>query len=664
MSTFIDGVGQCQVLDKSGELVDLKGHDITSLDKTGVFNWEHLANSPATLVGKILKAKKIFSEADCENERHLYWWKKCKTPYLYVMGELLDDYTSSAKECAGQMRYSRDNPQLAPLLGFSIEGSEIPNTRKGMIITRSIARKCTLTASPCNSMCLAEIFESDEKPQIKDDFDEIFKSEAKAIELLKSDIGLKIYGDYMEKKEAEGPSQGGKAPKSPNQEYDNQGIRAGKTKAGETVYSHGHVGPYSYNPAEHKTQAEHHRHASTHSVNPKLNENKQGRAALHSNAVDSGGRADNRAALSLVDKDKIAQEQGKQQMAKKEKSGKHICKAEAPAWSAGKVNGGSVHYSHPEHGTVSIQKQPHGFDVKHNGALAGIGGVKGSFKTAGEAGKHAKNYMGAVSSGKFSPQKMQNRPSPQMPVIHKAITAGSTNAAPSTLVNGAAYQTESLGSREAKTGAEDHKFQATKKKDWNARAKQDYDQWPHKEKFEKFMKARMPHLADGEIRAIGRTIALKKSIDLEKSLSSLVLNKTENKKIQEHVPVHHDEFHQHLTNARNSNPQVKEFTHLYKPHEFSKMKTFLHPDKKSGFAVKPDGDIVSLFSTEKGRGDQLVQHAKKVGGNKLDAFEGYLTNSLYPKHGFKETKREKNWTPGKPDVVYMGLNSKSASKPK
>jgi len=66
-----------------------------------------------------------------------------------------------------------------------------------------------------------------------------------------------------------------------------------------------------------------------------------------------------------------------------------------------------------------------------------------------------------------------------------------------------------MGSKQAKTGAEDHNFQATKKKDWNKRAKQDYDTWPHKDKFEKFMKARMPHLADGEIRAIGSAIALK-----------------------------------------------------------------------------------------------------------------------------------------------------------
>jgi len=140
------------------------------------------------------------------------------------------------------------------------------------------------------------------------------------------------------------------------------------------------------------------------------------------------------------------------------------------------------------------------------------------------------------------------------------------------------------------------------------------------------------------------------------------LNKSENASIPTaHIPVHHNEFHQHLGNAITNNSKVKEFVHHYQPHEYSKMKTFLHPDKKSGFAVKPDGDIVSVFSTEKGRGDQIVQHAVKAGGNKLDAFDGYLPK-LYAKHGFKETHREKNWTPGGPDVVYMKLHHNDIKK--
>jgi hypothetical protein len=84
------------------------------------------------------------------------------------------------------------------------------------------------------------------------------------------------------------------------------------------------------------------------------------------------------------------------------------------------------------------------------------------------------------------------------------------------LVNGAAYQVEGLASKQSNVGAEEHNFQGTKKKDWNKKAKDDYQNWPHREKFEKFMQARMPHLKLGEIQALGRAICLKKSIDLQK----------------------------------------------------------------------------------------------------------------------------------------------------
>jgi hypothetical protein len=667
MSTFIDGIGQCEVVDKSSEVVSLKGHDISSLDKTGTFTWEHQANSPATLVGKILKAKKIFSKDDCENDRELYYWNKCKAPYLYVMGELLDDYTASARECAGQMRYSKDNPDKHPLLGFSVEGSEIPNTRKGMVITRSIARKITLTQSPCNSACIAEIYEAPEqKSSVKDDFEELFRSEQEAMDLMKSDQGLKIYEDYLAKKESEPPSTTGKSPKSPAVEYQGLGIRPGRNSSGEAVYSHGNTRPYSFNPAEHQHQGEYHHHAIVTAQNPKLGNNKEGRHALHSVATESGGRVENRTALSLKDRVKISSQQGKEIMTKSiglTKSGKDVYshdsadkydftpdehkeaaehhrhaavtansseeadhhieqmknhnraslaksetkkikkvdvssapglfnKKEPLNWSPGKVDKekGTVTYHHPEHGPLTIQKQPNGdFHVKHHGAIAGVGGVKGIFSNPKEAGSHARKYMEGVSRGTVLPNRPHNKPSPAMmgkseskplsqmhpndltpgnmynighksgqwakynrstpaahhftvgdkvvqvkrntqPELKKAIEAGSYNAAPSTLVNGAAYQCESMSPSQTSTGMEDHTFQGTKKKDWNKRAKEDYENWPYKEKFEKFMQARMPHLKLGEIRALGRVLALKKSLNFENALDNLVLCKSEETK--------------------------------------------------------------------------------------------------------------------------------------
>ncbi len=390
MSTFIHGIASAQNLDKSGEMVEIKGLDITSLAKTGIVNYEHKSDNPGQICGKILTAKKIFDQNDCSNEHESYFWNKCKTPFVYITAELLDDYCQSGKDAAGLFRYGQDNKDKLAILGFSVEGSEIPNTRKGMLITRSIARKVTLTASPCNSMCIAEILEN-QKPQVKDDFEDLFRSEANAIQMFKSDQGEKMYEQYLAKKEVE------------------------------------------------------------------------------------------------------------------------MTKSTKPSWSAGKVKGDTVHYTHPEHGTVSIQKQPTGdFHVKHQGKLAGLGGSKGTFNNAKQAGTHAKNYMQAVSNKKILAPKMHDRASPNMigeNKLHKALTAGGMNAAPSTLVDGSAYQTESLKSK--------------KKTDWNKRAKEEYQNWSHREKFEKFMSQRMPHLAMGEIQAIGRTISLNKSLNFEKELSKL-----------------------------------------------------------------------------------------------------------------------------------------------
>lgn len=80
--------------------------------------------------------------------------------------------------------------------------------------------------------------------------------------------------------------------------------------------------------------------------------------------------------------------------------------------------------------------------------------------------------------------------------------------------------------------------------------------------------------------------------------------------------------------------------------------TYLSDDHRSGFAVSTTGELVGVFSTERGRGDLILSAAVAAGATHLDCFDGYLP-SLYARHGFRETSREPNWTPGGPDVVYM-----------
>lgn len=71
-----------------------------------------------------------------------------------------------------------------------------------------------------------------------------------------------------------------------------------------------------------------------------------------------------------------------------------------------------------------------------------------------------------------------------------------------------------------------------------------------------------------------------------------------------------------------------------------------------GFAISENGELTSVFSAIQGKGDTIMKEAIKQGAKHLDCFDGYLP-TFYARHGFKEVRREKNWTEGEPDVVYM-----------
>lgn len=113
------------------------------------------------------------------------------------------------------------------------------------------------------------------------------------------------------------------------------------------------------------------------------------------------------------------------------------------------------------------------------------------------------------------------------------------------------------------------------------------------------------------------------------------------------------EYCETLRWARDEWPMIRDMTSL--PGNMpADARYFLSDDGKSGFGVTVSGEIVGLFSVAKGRGDHLVAGAIQAGGTRLDCFDGYLP-TLYGRHGFREVKREDNWTPGAPDVVYMAL---------
>lgn len=163
MGTLIDGIAANEQVDSSGEILKIEGCDISTLAKDGVINFEHENTDPEDVVGKILYAKKIFSEHDCDNDRQLFFYKQTNVPYIYIIGELLDtEGHPGALAVAAMYRYSKKNNEPM-MIGFSVEGSTLD--RSGMYLTHTLARRVAATLRPCNKSCLSSIL--DEIPDAK-----------------------------------------------------------------------------------------------------------------------------------------------------------------------------------------------------------------------------------------------------------------------------------------------------------------------------------------------------------------------------------------------------------------------------------------------------------------------------------------------------------------
>ena len=151
---LLDGIFGSEAIDSSGEILDIEGADISDLEEgKGVFNWEHRGEdsdgaSPNDVVGKIIYAKKIFKESDCENDREKGYWNQVKMPFIYGVGRLYDAAGHpGAVALAAQIRDHHANGE--PILArFSVEGSTLE--KKDNRLLRSVIRRVAITLKPCN----------------------------------------------------------------------------------------------------------------------------------------------------------------------------------------------------------------------------------------------------------------------------------------------------------------------------------------------------------------------------------------------------------------------------------------------------------------------------------------------------------------------------------
>lgn len=95
-----------------------------------------------------------------------------------------------------------------------------------------------------------------------------------------------------------------------------------------------------------------------------------------------------------------------------------------------------------------------------------------------------------------------------------------------------------------------------------------------------------------------------------------------------------------LEEARQSNPHGC-CVSPQSPQDLRDAKMFLTQDKKTGFAILPDGDIVGVFNgneTKRGAVNAIMSQAVSEGGDRLDCY-GIALATMYARNGFVPVAR-------------------------
>lgn len=118
-------------------------------------------------------------------------------------------------------------------------------------------------------------------------------------------------------------------------------------------------------------------------------------------------------------------------------------------------------------------------------------------------------------------------------------------------------------------------------------------------------------------------------------------------------------YYDTLKGVKNKFGKAYDTVSLHPVEEYKDMRLFLSPDKTNGFAIKPDGDIVSVFGAKPGSGTShsMLELALQNKGTKLDNYDVERLKNLYDNHGFNVTEKMKwndeFWNPVEWDKSFM-----------
>jgi len=150
----IDGIAATDAIDSQGERLSIEGADISALEAgLGRINDNH-GKQFSHSIGRVISAKKIFKEEDCEDDRQKMYWDKVKCPYIYTKAELYDDVDHpNAKAAAAIMKHL--HKANAPIsVKMSVEGAVLARKDGGQL-DRTKVHSVALTFTPANKQTLA-----------------------------------------------------------------------------------------------------------------------------------------------------------------------------------------------------------------------------------------------------------------------------------------------------------------------------------------------------------------------------------------------------------------------------------------------------------------------------------------------------------------------------
>jgi hypothetical protein len=148
-ATIIEGVASTEKRDQQGEVLDINGADISTLEEgRGFVNSDHSGRFEH-LVGRVLQAKKIQRIEDCETPTQVKYYQDLKKPFLWTKLELWDGHGHKEADAIGSIyKFYQDKGEEAPIK-LSVEGKTLERGKDG-VLKRTMIKGVAITVHPAN----------------------------------------------------------------------------------------------------------------------------------------------------------------------------------------------------------------------------------------------------------------------------------------------------------------------------------------------------------------------------------------------------------------------------------------------------------------------------------------------------------------------------------